>query len=290
MKQIYCRICKETIKDRKAFNMHLKNHKIKFRDYVEKNLDQFPNWRRCIICGNITNKKYTCSIKCNSEYLKTKTGEKSNRYGKHHSKETKKKISNKRLENQKLGKYEFLNGDTNPACRPEVRKKISETRKERGCGIGEKNSMYGKTHSPEAIKKIFSHRKMNKLEKLVADTLDKAGIKYTFQFFITDNGICKSYDFKIKGKPPYFLIVCAKLLTGFDAPCESVMYLDKPLKEHNLLQAIARTNRIEGPNKQNGLIVDYIGVTKYLNEALATYRHWEPLISGLPLNRKQMHL
>ncbi len=78
--------------------------------------------------------------------------------------------------------------------------------------------------------------------------------------------------FKIKGEPPHFLIVCYKLLTGFDAPCESVMYLDSPLKEHNLLQAIARTNRVEGPNKQNGLIVDYIGVTKYLNEALATYR------------------
>jgi type I restriction enzyme R subunit len=78
--------------------------------------------------------------------------------------------------------------------------------------------------------------------------------------------------FKIKGKPPYFLIVCAKLLTGFDAPCESVMYLDSPLKEHNLLQAIARTNRVEGPNKQNGLIVDYIGVTKNLNQALSTYR------------------
>ena len=78
--------------------------------------------------------------------------------------------------------------------------------------------------------------------------------------------------FKIKGQPPYFLIVCSKLLTGFDAPVESVMYLDSPLKEHNLLQAIARTNRVEGSNKQNGLIVDYIGVTKNLNQALSSYR------------------
>ncbi len=78
--------------------------------------------------------------------------------------------------------------------------------------------------------------------------------------------------FKKKGEPPYFIIVCAKLLTGFDAPAESVMYLDNPLKEHNLLQAIARTNRVEGDKKQFGLIVDYIGVTKYLNEALSTYR------------------
>ena len=75
-----------------------------------------------------------------------------------------------------------------------------------------------------------------------------------------------------RGQPPYLIIVCDKLLTGFDAPVESVMYLDKPLKEHNLLQAIARTNRPAGITKQYGLIVDYIGVTKNLDEALATYR------------------
>jgi type I restriction enzyme R subunit len=74
------------------------------------------------------------------------------------------------------------------------------------------------------------------------------------------------------GQPPYLILVCDKLLTGFDAPIESVMYLDKPLREHNLLQAIARTNRVAGPLKQYGLIVDYIGVTKNLDEALATYR------------------
>ncbi|GFM35967.1 type I restriction endonuclease subunit R [Desulfovibrio psychrotolerans] len=79
-------------------------------------------------------------------------------------------------------------------------------------------------------------------------------------------------DFKAADRPPYLLIVCSKLLTGFDAPRESVMYLDNPLKEHNLLQAIARTNRVCGPQKQNGLIVDYIGVTKNLTAALESYR------------------
>jgi type I restriction enzyme, R subunit len=78
--------------------------------------------------------------------------------------------------------------------------------------------------------------------------------------------------FKIKGKPPWFLIVCNKLLTGFDAPVESVMYLDNPLKEHNLLQAIARTNRVEGEHKHHGLVVDYVGVTRNLKEALNSYR------------------
>lgn len=75
-----------------------------------------------------------------------------------------------------------------------------------------------------------------------------------------------------KGTQPEFLIVCDKLLTGFDAPVESVMYLDKPLKEHTLLQAIARTNRVADPQKKNGLIVDYIGVSKNLDDALSSYR------------------
>jgi type I restriction enzyme R subunit len=75
-----------------------------------------------------------------------------------------------------------------------------------------------------------------------------------------------------KGSQPEFLIVCDKLLTGFDAPVESVMYLDKPLKEHGLLQAIARTNRVADAKKKNGLIVDYIGVSSHLEEALSSYR------------------
>ncbi len=86
--------------------------------------------------------------------------------------------------------------------------------------------------------------------------------------------------FKLRGTLPSFLIVCDKLLTGFDAPIEHVMYLDKPLKEHNLLQAIARTNRTEAfvdadggtIEKPNGRIVDYIGVTNHLDEALKSYR------------------
>jgi type I restriction enzyme R subunit len=86
--------------------------------------------------------------------------------------------------------------------------------------------------------------------------------------------------FKAFGLQPSFLIVCDKLLTGFDAPIEAVMYLDKPLKEHGLLQAIARTNRtcsLKRPdgieiNKPHGRIVDYIGVTGHLDEALQSYR------------------
>ena len=72
--------------------------------------------------------------------------------------------------------------------------------------------------------------------------------------------------------PLKFIIVCNKLLTGFDAPIEQAMYLDNPLTDHNLLQAIARTNRRYGTLKDKGLIVDYIGVSTKLGEALAAYR------------------
>ena len=72
--------------------------------------------------------------------------------------------------------------------------------------------------------------------------------------------------------PLRFVIVCNKLLTGFDAPIEQAMYLDNPLTDHNLLQAIARTNRVYGAHKDHGLIVDYIGVSKKLDDALAAYR------------------
>ncbi|MCT2534780.1 type I restriction endonuclease subunit R [Aquibacillus koreensis] len=76
-----------------------------------------------------------------------------------------------------------------------------------------------------------------------------------------------------------FLIVCDKLLTGFDAPIEQVMYLDKPLKEHNLLQAIARTNRTYD-KKSYGLIVDYYGVSRFLEEALGIF-HEEDIKGAL---------
>ncbi|PIZ74486.1 hypothetical protein COY07_00535, partial [Candidatus Peregrinibacteria bacterium CG_4_10_14_0_2_um_filter_43_11] len=74
--------------------------------------------------------------------------------------------------------------------------------------------------------------------------------------------------FKRKDDPLRFLIVCDMLLTGFDAPIEQVMYLDKPLRDHNLLQAIARTNRVYKKEKGCGKIIDYYGITRNLHDAL----------------------
>jgi type I restriction enzyme, R subunit len=69
---------------------------------------------------------------------------------------------------------------------------------------------------------------------------------------------------------PRILIVTGMLLTGFDAPQLQTMYLDKPLKDHGLLQAIARTNRPHEA-KAVGLVIDYVGVLKHLREALSRY-------------------
>jgi type I restriction enzyme, R subunit len=66
------------------------------------------------------------------------------------------------------------------------------------------------------------------------------------------------------------ICVCDRLLTGFDAPIEQVMYLDKSLREHDLFQAITRVNRTKH-GKSFGLIVDYFGVTKHLSDALNIY-------------------
>lgn len=67
------------------------------------------------------------------------------------------------------------------------------------------------------------------------------------------------------------IIVKSMLLTGFDAPVEQVMYLDQVIRDHNLLQAIARVNRTCGNNKKCGYVVDYIGVTNHLKSALSKY-------------------
>ena len=74
-------------------------------------------------------------------------------------------------------------------------------------------------------------------------------------------------SFQNKDENPKILIVTDMLLTGFDAPIEQVMYLDKPLRDHKLLQAIARTNR-PYPGKEAGIIVDYVGIFSRLVKAL----------------------
>jgi len=89
-------------------------------------------------------------------------------------------------------------------------------------------------------------------------------------FEVDDKRVDVETAFKSPQHPFRVAIVCAMWLTGFDVECLSTMYIDKPMKAHTLMQAIARANRIY-PGKDFGLIVDYNGMLKSLREALAQY-------------------
>jgi type I restriction enzyme R subunit len=93
--------------------------------------------------------------------------------------------------------------------------------------------------------------------------------------------------FKDPADPFRLVFVCAMWMTGFDAPSCSTVYLDRPMRNHSLMQTIARANRVF-PEKENGLIVDYIGVFRNLERALAIYA--PPLAGGevdAPIKSKQ---
>ena len=86
------------------------------------------------------------------------------------------------------------------------------------------------------------------------------------------------------------LIVRDMLLTGFDAPVEQVMYLDKVVVAHNLLQAIARVNRVSGEAKDKGFVVDYVGMGHHLKKAIDTYdeREQKEIIDALSFPEEEL--
>jgi type I restriction enzyme R subunit len=90
------------------------------------------------------------------------------------------------------------------------------------------------------------------------------------------NGHDVEFNFKDPSDPLQLVFVCAMWLTGFDAPTVSTLYLDKPMKDHTLMQTIARANRvtsfrINGVEKRNGEIVDYFNVFRNMKQALRAY-------------------
>ena len=87
---------------------------------------------------------------------------------------------------------------------------------------------------------------------------------------ITPEGLDIEDRFKDPNDKLQLVFVCAMWLTGFDVPNLSTLYLDKPMKGHTLMQAIARANRVY-PNKSCGIIVDYVNVFKYMKKALTEY-------------------
>lgn len=107
-----------------------------------------------------------------------------------------------------------------------------------------------------------------------ADESNDAKLLRFWKQMMEQYGDAETYEESIKDKFKNgdidILIVCSKLLTGFDAPICQILYIDKELKEHGLLQAIARTNRI-AEGKEYGLIVDYRGLVEKLSEAMDMY-------------------
>ena len=87
---------------------------------------------------------------------------------------------------------------------------------------------------------------------------------------ITPDGKDIEDRFKDINAPLQLVFVCAMWLTGFDVPNLSTLYLDKPMKGHTLMQAIARANRVY-PGKSSGMVVDYVNVFKYMKKALSEY-------------------
>ncbi len=106
-------------------------------------------------------------------------------------------------------------------------------------------------------------------EKFAKQGLDIATHRKRMNAITTDGKDIED-RFKDENDPLQLVFVCAMWLTGFDVPSMSTLYLDKPMKGHTLMQAIARANRVY-PGKPCGIIVDYVNVFKYMKKALTEY-------------------
>jgi len=109
---------------------------------------------------------------------------------------------------------------------------------------------------------------------------------------LDEHGHDVEYNFKAPEHPLQLVFVCAMWLTGFDAPTVSTMYLDKPMKDHTLMQTIARANRvtswkINGIEKRSGEIVDYYNVFRNMRKALKDYAQGQEGQEDLPVQAKE---
>ena len=129
-----------------------------------------------------------------------------------------------------------------------------------------------------------------------SDDLDKGVIKVVMTSSSSDGAAIQKHHttkaqrntlaqrLKDENDPLKIVVVRDMWLTGFDAPCLNTMYIDKPMKDHNLMQAIARVNRVF-KDKPGGLIVDYIGIATNLKKALGFYA--ESVGKGVPAETHQ---
>jgi type I restriction enzyme R subunit len=108
---------------------------------------------------------------------------------------------------------------------------------------------------------------------------------------VDEHGHDVEYNFKDAENPLQLVFVCAMWLTGFDAPTVSTLYLDKPMKDHTLMQTIARANRVtswkvNGVEKRNGEIIDYYNVFRNMRKALKDYAQGQEGQEDLPVQEK----
>lgn len=202
---ITCRICNLSINP-KGMPMHIKKvHSLEFNLYLAEHLIDFEvfGWTLCSVCKEIT-KGTTCSRKCMGQlYSELYSGKEP--WNKNLTKETNESL--KRM-GESVSKSNTNNpkllGNNNPATRPKVRQKISQTRIEKGLAKGERNPMFGKTHTEDALRKIFDKRSMTKPEQLCKEMLEELQIVYKSQFFINTDSQTFSYDFYL---PTYNTII-----------------------------------------------------------------------------------
>lgn len=132
----------------------------------------------------------------------------------------------------------------------------------------------------DELTKILSYMNNVEMAVIVSEEADE-NVKFSRQNLdiakhrnkmnqITSEGLDIEDRFKDSNDPLQLVFVCAMWLTGFDVSCLSTLYLDKPMKGHTLMQAIARANRVY-PGKSCGIIVDYVNVFKYMKKALTDY-------------------
>ena len=133
--------------------------------------------------------------------------------------------------------------------------------------------------SDTQIHPVFSPEQ-NEIKEFAAEGVD---VKPLRQVIANGIGGKKLEDcFKDSDHPFRVAVVCAMWLTGFDVKSLATLYLDKPMKGHTLMQAIARVNRVAS-NKKNGLVIDYNGMLKSLRQALATYGQGDKGVQADPL-------
>lgn len=163
-----------------------------------------------------------------------------------------------------------------------------------------KNS--GNEHEKGRLQKQLDYMRLVEMEVIVSEEAEEDK-KFTRQNLdikphrdrmnrLDQHGHDVEYNFKDPENPLQLVFVCAMWLTGFDAPTLSTLYLDKPMKDHTLMQTIARANRvtswkIDGKEKKNGELVDYYNVFRNMRKALKDYAQGQEGKEDLPVREKE---